>query len=62
MTEKPTAAPETNAEFKKNLKKAGFPDDYITELVKLHEKYPCWEFKPYKTGLKWSTVKIMSQR
>ena len=56
VTEKPTAAPETNAEFKKNLKKAGFPDDYITELVKLHEKYPCWEFKPYKTGLKWSTV------
>ena len=57
-TTTPTATekPETNTEFKKSLKSAGFKDDYITELVKLHEKYPYWQFKPYKTGLKWSDV------
>lgn len=57
-TEKPagTSEPETAAEFKKDLEKNGFPDDYITELLKLHEKYPYWQFKPYKTGLKWSDV------
>ena len=55
-TQTPSSEPETTAEFKKSLKKAGFPDDYITELANLHEKYPYWQFKPYKTGLKWSDV------
>ena len=55
-TEKPSSEPETAAEFKKELKNNGFPDDYITELVKLHEKYPYWQFKPYKTGINWSNV------
>ena len=55
-TQTPSSEPETTAEFKKSLKKAGFPDDYITELANLHEKYPYWHFKPYKTGLKWSDV------
>lgn len=46
----------TDTEFKKHLKTLGFPDDYITPLVKLHTKYPLWEFQPYTTGLSWSEV------
>lgn len=46
----------TNAEFKKQLVAEGFPSSYITELMKLHEKYPKWEFKAMNTGLDWSTV------
>lgn len=46
--------PVSDAEFKKNLKAEGFPSDYITKLMKLHETYPNWEFKAYKTGLDWS--------
>jgi len=54
----PTQKPEPldNAEFKKKLKDEGFPDDYITPLIELHAKYPYWEFKAFKTGLKWGTV------
>lgn len=44
------------AEFKKELVKEGFPSSYISKLMKLHEKYPKWEFKAFKTGLDWSTV------
>lgn len=57
-TAAPTKKPEplSDAEFKKKLKGEGFPDDYITPLMKLHAKYPYWEFKAYKTGLKWGTV------
>lgn len=53
----PTATPTlTTAEFKKQLEEEGFPESYITPLLELHEKYPSWTFKAYKTGLKWSTV------
>ncbi len=54
----PTQKPEPldDAEFKKKLKEEGFPDDYITPLMELHAKYPYWEFKAFKTGLKWGTV------
>lgn len=44
----------TEAQFKSKMKKAGFPADYITELVKLHKSYPSWDFVPYKTGLNWN--------
>lgn len=53
-TQKPK--PLSNTEFKKKLKDEGFPDDYITPLMELHAKYPYWEFKAFKTGLKWGTV------
>lgn len=46
----------TDTEFKKHLKTLGFPEDYITPLVKLHAQYPLWEFQPYNTGLSWSAV------
>lgn len=54
----PTKAPEplNNADFKKKLKEEGFPDDYIEPLMVLHDKYPYWDFKAFKTGLKWGTV------
>ena len=65
-TAKPTATPKatatpkptplSNAAFKKKLQKEGFSDDYITPLLKLHKQYPYWEFKAFKTGLKWNTV------
>ena len=32
----------------------GFPDSYIEELERLHEKHPSWRFTPVKTGLKWN--------
>lgn len=51
-----TASPLSQAAFKKQLQKEGFPDSYIPDLLKLHEKYPYWQFKPYKTNLSWSTV------
>lgn len=44
----------TEAQFKSKMKKAGFPADYITQLVKLHKTYPSWDFVPYKTGLNWN--------
>lgn len=46
----------TEAQFKKKMVSAGFPNDYVTELVKLHKLYPSWDFEPYKTGLDWSTA------
>ncbi len=55
-TTTPSAAPLTDAEFEKKLKKEGFTESYIKPLLALHKKYPYWEFKAYNTGLKWSTV------
>lgn len=41
-----------NAEsFKEKMKAEGFPDTYIPYLVELHDKYPKWQFKAFKTGL-----------
>ncbi|MCD7826815.1 MAG: SH3 domain-containing protein [Clostridiaceae bacterium] len=50
------AVTETEEEYKAALKKAGFPDSYLSSLWALHQEYPNWEFTPYVTGLKWSTV------
>ena len=47
---------QTEADFVQQLQEAGFPASYISELVKLHEKYPRWRFEPVHTGLEWSTV------
>lgn len=46
----------TDEEFQKKLQTEGFPASYITPLVQLHQKYPSWDFKAYKTGLDWNTV------
>ncbi len=53
---KETQAPVSDAEYKKQLKKAGFPESYLPGLMELHGKYPNWKFTPYDTGLKWATV------
>ncbi len=44
----------SDKQFKKLLVKEGFPSSYITQLMKLHAKYPKWQFKAYQTGLDWA--------
>ncbi len=46
----------TDAEYEKLLTDLGFPASYHPYLVYLHKKYPAWQFKAIKTGLKWSNV------
>lgn len=46
----------TGKQFEKMLTDEEFPDSYKPSLRALHTKYPYWQFKTYKTGLKWSTV------
>ena len=54
---KPTESPAmTDSEYGEKLKEDGFPESYVSALVDLHNKYPNWTFKPYKTGLKWNDV------
>lgn len=42
--------------YSQQLKNKGFSDSYISKLSALHEKYPNWEFKAFKTGLNWNDV------
>ncbi len=42
------------ATYRQQLKDKGFPDSYLDSLVALHNQYPNWEFKPFKTGVNWS--------
>lgn len=42
------------ANYTELLKAKGFPDSYVGYLVKLHDKYPNWDFEPFKTNLNWS--------
>lgn len=42
--------------FDEWLDQEGFPESYRESLRLLHEKYPNWIFKSYKTGLDWSGV------
>ena len=44
------------ADYAAELKSKGFPESYIDDLVKLHNQYPNWIFKPLKTGLDWSAA------
>lgn len=53
-TKKTGNAALTDAQFKSKMKKAGFPADYVTALVKLHKTYPSWDFVPFQTGINWS--------
>ncbi len=39
------------AVFEMELRRKGFPKGYIVQLMKLHEKYPNWEFDPVFTGV-----------
>ncbi|MCQ2496735.1 MAG: GW dipeptide domain-containing protein [Lachnospiraceae bacterium] len=42
--------------FDEWLNQEGFPESYREPLRLLHEKYPSWIFKGYKTGLDWGKV------
>ena len=46
----------SSASFEEELAKEGFPDSYKPFLRTLHEQYPNWKFKAFKTGLDWDTV------
>ncbi len=37
-------------EYSDYLKELGFPDSYLTTIIGLHNKYPNWQFKPYKVN------------
>ena len=47
---------DTDAEYEKELKDAGFPDSYIPYLVSLHKQYPSWKFIAKNTGIDFSTA------
>lgn len=40
--------------YEQSLKNKGFSGSYISSLVALHNKYPKWEFEPFKTDLNWN--------
>lgn len=42
--------------YAQKLANEGFPQSYITALSALHQQYPNWVFKAYKTGLDWTNV------
>ena len=42
--------PKDYKEYSEYLKKLGFPDSYILNLIKLHNTYPDWQFKPFKVN------------
>lgn len=42
--------------YYEELKQVGFPDSYLAALNTLKKQYPEWEFKAYKTGLKFDDV------
>ncbi len=46
----------SDAEFEASMTEQGFPEDYKVSLRALHQTYPFWQFRAYKTGLKWSDV------
>lgn len=45
------ATPVQAETYRESLIKQGFPISYVDDLAKLHEKYPNWVFKPFKTDL-----------
>lgn len=51
----------TDDEFNKYLKEQGFNASYRSELKKLHEKHPNWEFKGKKMGLNFDDA-VSAQR
>ena len=43
-------------EYRTNLKKSGFPESYLDDLVKLHALYPKWKFIPFNTNLDFNYI------
>ncbi len=42
--------------YRQKLLDKGFPKSYVDDLVELHEKYPNWVFKPFRTDLDWQSA------
>ncbi len=47
------ADPYTDMDFEAYLTQQGFPESYKTELRKLHDRYPYWQFEAQHTNLDW---------
>ena len=43
----------SEADFEKSMTAQGFPESYKPYLRALHQKYPYWKFKAFKTGVKF---------
>lgn len=48
--------PKEYAEYSEYLKKLGFPDSYISSLVKLHNAHPDWQFKVFKADIDFNKM------
>lgn len=46
----------SDAAFEAAMTEQGFPDSYKPGLRLLHVTHPKWQFKSYRTGIKWSTA------
>ena len=46
----------SDKQFEKMLTEEGFPESYKQSLRALHQTYPYWQFKAFKTGINWNTV------
>ncbi len=44
------------SDYATELRNKGFPENYISKLVALHDKYPQWNFEPLNTGLDFKTA------
>lgn len=56
VTKKVAVVALSDAEFEQAMKDEGFPESYKQSLRTLHQAYPYWQFKAYKTGLDWNTA------
>lgn len=46
----------SDKQFEKMLTEEGFPESYKQSLRALHQTYPYWQFKAFKTGIDWNTA------
>lgn len=51
-----STVPLSDSEFEAELDAQGFPEDYKAELRNLHESYPLWQFKAFRTGCSWDAA------
>lgn len=51
-----TVDPTQYKEYSEYLKKLGFPDSYISSLVKLHNAHPNWQFKVFKADVEFNKI------
>lgn len=56
VTKKVAVVALSSAEFEQAMKDEGVPESYKQSLRVLHQEYPYWQFKAYKTGLDWNTA------